>query len=298
MEGQKVVLNVYDLSQGLSRQLSPNFLGKVIEGIWHTGIVVFGSEYYFGGGIQMCGSGRTPYGKPLKTIELGFTQVPKELFEEFLQNISPRYTAQTYNLLRHNCNNFSDEISQFLLGAGIPEFILKLPEEVINSPMGAVIMPMLQQFETNLRYGGVPQVPPSNLPLGTINFSQIQVPSASPASLSSPNAIANGVSQRSLSKELRGMGSAHKVPGASSSMASIDVVTEASTKKVEDGLGLRSTTVTDKLEEAKAKVQEEITREFKALMAEGHLQASEAAALATRRVMERHGRGAGLASRS
>lgn len=33
-EGHRVTLNVYDLSQGLARQLSMSFLGKAIEGIW------------------------------------------------------------------------------------------------------------------------------------------------------------------------------------------------------------------------------------------------------------------------
>lgn len=33
-ESHKVSLNVYDLSQGLARQLSTTFLGKVIEGVW------------------------------------------------------------------------------------------------------------------------------------------------------------------------------------------------------------------------------------------------------------------------
>ena len=33
-EGQKVTLNVYDLSQGLARQLSTAFLGRPIEAIW------------------------------------------------------------------------------------------------------------------------------------------------------------------------------------------------------------------------------------------------------------------------
>lgn len=33
-DGYKVSLNVYDLSQGLARQLSTTFLGKTIEGIW------------------------------------------------------------------------------------------------------------------------------------------------------------------------------------------------------------------------------------------------------------------------
>jgi hypothetical protein len=26
-------------------------LGKQIDGIWHTGIIVYGKEFYFGGGI-------------------------------------------------------------------------------------------------------------------------------------------------------------------------------------------------------------------------------------------------------
>lgn len=32
------------------------FVGKQIDGIWHTGIVVFGKEYFYGGmgGIECC----------------------------------------------------------------------------------------------------------------------------------------------------------------------------------------------------------------------------------------------------
>jgi hypothetical protein len=105
----------------------------------HTGVYVYGNEYYFGGGIQSSPGGNTPYGRPCKTIELGFTQIPKEMFEDYLQEISPRYTALTYNLLHHNCNNFSEEVCQFLLGVSIPNYILSLPSEIMNSPMGALI---------------------------------------------------------------------------------------------------------------------------------------------------------------
>lgn len=45
----------------------------------------------------------------------------------------------------------------------------------------------------------------------------------------------------------------------------------------------------DPLGDARSKVQEEITNEFAAIMASGTLRASEAAALATRRVMQRYG---------
>ena len=46
-----VTVNLYDLSQGMARQFSQALIGKQIEGLWHTGIVVYGTEYFFGGGI-------------------------------------------------------------------------------------------------------------------------------------------------------------------------------------------------------------------------------------------------------
>nr|CAB3499407.1 unnamed protein product [Digitaria exilis] len=138
-DGYPVKLHIYDLSQGMARQLSATILGKAIEGIWHTGVVVYGREYYFGGGIQQGQPGRTPYGTPVRAVDLGVTHVPREMFEDFLREIGPRYTPATYNLLTHNCNNFSNEAAQFLAGTTVPSFILELPKEVMNSPVGALI---------------------------------------------------------------------------------------------------------------------------------------------------------------
>ncbi|CAN0846194.1 Desumoylating isopeptidase 1 [Linum grandiflorum] len=109
----------------------------------HTGVTVYGNEYYFGGGIQKDAAGRTPYGTPLKVVELGVTHVPQDVFEMYLDEISSRYTAETYSLLKHNCNNFSNEVAQFLVGASIPDYILQLPNEVMSSPMGSLICKLL-----------------------------------------------------------------------------------------------------------------------------------------------------------
>lgn len=102
-------------------------------------MVVYGYEYYFGGGIQHEPAGSTPYGTPLRVIDLGTTEVTKDVFEMYLQEISPRYTAETYNLMGHNCNNFSNEVAQFLVCITIPDYILDLPNEVMNSPMGPLM---------------------------------------------------------------------------------------------------------------------------------------------------------------
>ncbi len=66
----------------MARQMSFGFLGKQIDGIWHTGVIAFGNEYYFGGEICQGPPGMTPYGKPLKTIKIGKTSKNKWDFEK------------------------------------------------------------------------------------------------------------------------------------------------------------------------------------------------------------------------
>lgn len=101
--------------------------------------MVYGNEYYFSGGLQHSPVGTTPYGTPVRVVDVGVTHVPKDVFEMYLQEISPQYTAESYSLLTHNCNNFSNEVAQFLVGATIPEYILNLPNDVTSSPMAALI---------------------------------------------------------------------------------------------------------------------------------------------------------------
>ncbi|CAM0942984.1 unnamed protein product [Alopecurus aequalis] len=246
-EGHKVVLNVYDLSNGLARQLSTSFLGKPIEAIWHTGVVVYGKEYFYGGGIQCTPAGATQYGRPVRVVDLGVTHLPVEVFEDYLRDIAPRYTAETYRLMTHNCNNFSNEAAQFLVGAGIPDYILSLPSEVMSSPGGAMIMPMIQNLEATLRNNTAPQ---------TTQF--VPAPAASKAPASTVTAAATSAGSSSKQEE----------------------------KKVEKGAPEKAA---DPLGNARGKVQEEVMKEFAAIMASGTFRASEAAALAMRRVMERHG---------
>jgi hypothetical protein len=47
----KVKLFTYDISNGMAKSFSPMFIGKVIEGVWHTSLVVYGNEYFYGGGV-------------------------------------------------------------------------------------------------------------------------------------------------------------------------------------------------------------------------------------------------------
>ncbi|KAI3679413.1 hypothetical protein L2E82_02198 [Cichorium intybus] len=63
-----VSLHVYALSGGLARQQSMSFLGKAIEGIWPTNVVVYGAEYFFGAGIQQITAEASQTLESLKSI--------------------------------------------------------------------------------------------------------------------------------------------------------------------------------------------------------------------------------------
>lgn len=149
-DGELVQLYIYDLSKGLAAQLSMQFLGKWIEAVYHTAVVVGGVETYYGGGIQEAAPGRTPHGHPMRILDIGRTQVPSFVRQEFLIDISDRYSPERYSLLNNNCNNFSDEFMQFLTGQGIPPHITSLPAEVMATPFGRQLLPMLTGMEASL----------------------------------------------------------------------------------------------------------------------------------------------------
>lgn len=148
--GFKVELWLYDLSRGMAKAMSQGLLGKQIDGIWHSGVVVYGYEYFYGGGIQASRPGCTQAGSPVRKIDLGATHIPQEVFHEYLQSVSHKYGPHTYNIVSNNCNNFADEIANFLTDKPIPEFITGLPEEALNTPLGQMFKPMLENMQSQM----------------------------------------------------------------------------------------------------------------------------------------------------
>lgn len=118
---------VYDLSRGMALTMSQQILGQQIEGIWHTGVLVFDVEYFFGGGIQAQQAGmfaRQHQMAPARVLDIGVTSKTKNDLQAFLLSLHGRFNASTYDLTRNNCNNFSDTVSQFLTGIGAFNFFL------------------------------------------------------------------------------------------------------------------------------------------------------------------------------
>ncbi|GLB45458.1 putative DUF862-domain-containing protein [Lyophyllum shimeji] len=138
-----VKLYVYDLSNGMAKQLSRQLTGKQIDGIWHTSVVVFGREVFYGQGINTTLPGRSHHGAPLQVINMGETSIDEATFNEYLTEMRDHYTADKYHLLDFNCNSFTNDVIGFLTGGSIPEYIRDLPTEFLSTPFGAALRPTI-----------------------------------------------------------------------------------------------------------------------------------------------------------
>lgn len=138
---------------------------------------------------------------------------------------------------------------------------------VLNFSVFAV--PMIQNLETTLRAGAVPQAP-------QFRPSPVQsIPAASKKS--------NGSSETTQTRPQENGSASNGNPNSSRENTVPPAVVPAGTPPQDQK------PMADPLGDARSKVQEEIGKEFAAIMASGTFRASEAAALATKKVMQKYG---------
>jgi hypothetical protein len=151
--GDEVILHIYDLSMGMARMMSASILGTQIELIPHTGVVLRGREYFYGGGIQVLPPHQVVEHFGLAPVErkvLGRTTKTDDELRAFLRTIAHKFTMETYDLFHNNCNHFSDECTRFLIGTSIPESISSVPGRVLATPMGAQIGAMMSGMQQRM----------------------------------------------------------------------------------------------------------------------------------------------------
>lgn len=151
-----VKLYVYDLTKGMARSMSRQFLGIQIDAVYHTAVVFNNVEYFFGAGVQTCYPGATHHGQPMEIIPLGTTHLPADTIMEYLESLKEVYTPESYDLFAHNCNNFSNDFAMFLVGKGIPDHITSLPRRVLETPFGQMLKPQLDASMRNITQAPIP----------------------------------------------------------------------------------------------------------------------------------------------
>lgn len=85
----------------------------------------------------------TPYGKPIDEIAVGETEIPKEIFDDYLKDLEHKYTAEKYDLINHNCNMFTEEAVDFLTGVPLDKKYANQAKEILATPAGQKFKPFL-----------------------------------------------------------------------------------------------------------------------------------------------------------
>ena len=201
-----VELYVYDLTRGMARSMSRQFLGFQIDGVWHTSLVFGNVEYFFGSGVQTCYPGATHHGRPMEVIKLGVTQLPLDTILDYLGSLKEIYTPESYDLFAHNCNNFTNDFAMFLVGKGIPEHITSLPKRVLDTPFGQMLRPQLEAGMRGVTQAPVPQrnVPQANGSHNTPNRPGQSTSKPSNVKSSPYGKVTNTVDLATLDKHIAG----------------------------------------------------------------------------------------------
>ncbi len=76
---------------------------------------------------------------------MGKTELPSDVIAEYIDSLGQIYTAESYNLFLHNCNNFTQDLSMFLVGKDIPENIRSLPQKFLETPIGQMLRGQIDQ---------------------------------------------------------------------------------------------------------------------------------------------------------
>ncbi|KAL5501594.1 hypothetical protein ACEPAH_8854 [Sanghuangporus vaninii] len=143
--GSPVKLYIYDLTNGLARQLSLQLMGRQIDGIWHTSVVVFGKEIFYGQGISTTRPGQSHHGQPSQILDMGETAIDEDTFNDYLREMRDVYTADKAR-------------------RSIPPWIKDLPADFLSTPLGAALRPTIDSMFRRPTPGAVsPQ--PYNQPM-------------------------------------------------------------------------------------------------------------------------------------
>lgn len=179
----KVQAYIYDITQGFAKQMSMALLGKQVDYIPHTGVVVFGKEYFFGSGPCIGEPGKTVPCQPHHILELGETSKSCEELEAYISStLASQYTPEQYNLCTHNCNHYADAVAKFLLGddKGLPHEVVNIADVALSTPQGQNIRAMIENMESSMR----------NQMGGTSAFNPYGNVGAAPGGFSMPPAMA------------------------------------------------------------------------------------------------------------
>ncbi|KAI9849526.1 MAG: hypothetical protein M1837_004146 [Sclerophora amabilis] len=139
LQKTEVLISVYDLLpvhlSDASESYQPGRLSSILwtfgSSLLHSGVVVNDKEYAYGGhdqpgktGVYWTRPRQEPPGATFRSEVLhGFTIRTEEELETIIKEVSSEYLGQSYNLLKKNCNHFTNTLCQRLTSRSAPSWL-------------------------------------------------------------------------------------------------------------------------------------------------------------------------------
>lgn len=119
------------------------FFGAGAVGGYHSGVVLDGREWSFGGGdgpgtgVYSCTPERNECYTFKQRVVMGTTTASDAELSTVLQRLAAEWPRGSYKLLERNCNHFSSHLLKELVGRPAPAFVNQLAEGLVVGPIKA-----------------------------------------------------------------------------------------------------------------------------------------------------------------
>lgn len=129
--GNAVRVHVYDVSGNPVVTATNRVLSVMGTGAFHAAVEIYGWEWSYGGcsrgtGVFHCPPKECEAHKYKETIEMGETRMSEAEFRRLIERLAREWPGADYDLLRHNCCNFSNTLCQELGVGHLPVRIMSL----------------------------------------------------------------------------------------------------------------------------------------------------------------------------
>jgi Ca2+-binding EF-hand superfamily protein len=147
----RISILYYDISGSATKALSRLLFGRKIEGIWHTSVLAFGFEWWYGGDCFQSKPLTTPFGSsPTRIEHVGETTKSITELQNFIRNkMRSKFNYLSYDVIYNNCNNFSNNLLNFLIYKNLNTTVLNLPSTLLSGGIARVFRPFLNKWLGN-----------------------------------------------------------------------------------------------------------------------------------------------------
>mmetsp|Transcript_45127 Transcript_45127/g.106306 ORF Transcript_45127/g.106306 Transcript_45127/m.106306 type:complete len:401 (-) Transcript_45127:37-1239(-) len=148
-----VKVNVYDLvwESGDGKGKGKNAgLVDIGLGFFHSGLEIWGKEISFGhskryqSGVfavkPKSAQEYMPHTRFRTTVEIASVNISRQSVDQLLSRLAAKYTSNSYDVIRNNCNHFTEELCIALCAKSIPEWINR-PAKMGASALEALSVP-------------------------------------------------------------------------------------------------------------------------------------------------------------